>query len=231
MKRLFALIALLALAAPALAAPRAISAEYQITMEGVLIGRVTESFERTGDTYSIRSLTRPEGAAKLVLGEQMTLQSNGKVGREGLRPLEFEQRRTGNTTRDVHASFDWDKRVMVSQYRGERHEIPLPDDTQDRISVMYQFMNLTPRAQKVDLHMANGRKVERYSYRFVDEARVATPAGEFETLHYERVTANDRERRTQVWLARDRFNFPVRLVYDDPRGLKLEQTLVSLKVR
>jgi hypothetical protein len=37
--------------------------------------------------------------------------------------------------------------------------------------------------------MSNGRKVELYTYRFVDEVRIATPAGEFDTLHFERVTS------------------------------------------
>ena len=62
--------------------------------------------------------------------------------------------------------------------------------------------------------MSNGRKVERYTYRLVGEVRLATPAGEFETMHFERVVESARESKAEVWLAKDRFNFPVRVVFD-----------------
>ena len=59
--------------------------------------------------------------------------------------------------------------------------------------------------------------------------KVSTPAGAFDTLHYQRVTADPKESHADVWLAKDRFNFPVRVVFDDPKGLRLEQTLVALE--
>ena len=52
--------------------------------------------------------------------------------------------------------------------------------------------------------MSNGRKVERYAYRKVDEPLIKTPAGEFATVHYERVTEDANENKAQLWLARDR---------------------------
>ena len=110
-----------------------------------------------------------------------------------------------------------------------RSEVPLPDATQDRISVMYQFMNLKPGAGTVTMPMSNGKKVELYTYRFVDEEPLDTPAGRFDTLHYERVVASPGESKAQVWLAKDRFNFPVRVVFDDPKGPRIEQLLVALE--
>jgi hypothetical protein len=96
---------------------------------------------------------------------------------------------------------------------------------------MYQFMNLAVAAERVRMPMSNGRKVDLYTYRKVDEPRLATPAGEFATAHYERVTEDEKENKAELWLARDRFNLPVRVVFEDNRGLRLEQTLVSLTTR
>jgi hypothetical protein len=45
------------------------------------------------------------------------------------------------------------------------------------------------------------------------------------------VTTNPRESKAEVWLAKSRYNFPVRVVFDDPKGLRLEQTLVALQAR
>ncbi len=129
----------------------------------------------------------------------------------------------------MKSDFDWAKGVMLSEEDGKRFETPLPDETQDRISVMYQFMNLKSADATVAMHMSNGRKVELYTYRLVDEPQGHDRRGEFATLHYERVTAGPHESKAQVWLAKDRFNFPVRVVFDDPRGLRVEQTLVGAR--
>src|SRR5262245_55562173 len=230
MKRLAALLLLpFAAAAFASAMPTRINAEYELTNRGLTIGRVTESFVRSGDTYEIQSVSRAEGVLKVLYDEQITVQSSGKVNDAGLRPLQFEERRTREPKRDVNASFDWDKGVMHSRYRGETTEQPLPPATQDRLSMMYQFMNVKRRDGNVTLAMSNGRKVETYVYRFVNETRIATPAGEFDTLHFERVTSGPNDRHVEVWLAKDRHNFPVRVVFDDPRGIRVEQALLTLR--
>ena len=211
-------------------APREINSEYRVTQSGITIGRITESYVRTGDLYAITSVTRAEGPLKLLLDDEITLESSGRVEASGLVPLAFGQRRAGKPERDLKAVFDWDQHRMRSTYRGERIEAALPDHTQDRLSLMYQFMNFgASGGERIQVSMSNGRKVELYTYRLVEEVKLATPAGEFQTLHYERVTANPKDAKAEVWLARDRFNFPVRVVFDDPRGLRLEQTLVGMK--
>jgi hypothetical protein len=213
-------------------APREIASEYRVTQSGVTVGRVSESFVRRGDQYAITSVTRSEGPLKLVFDEQVTLESAGRVGRAGLEPLSFGQRRAGRPDRDLKATFDWDAHLMRATYRGERIEAALPDGTQDRLSLMYQFMNIGAESrEQVQVPMSNGRKIELYTYRLVERVKLATPAGEFETLHYERVVKDAKEARAEVWLAREHHNFPVRVVFDDPRGLRLEQTLVQLKAK
>ena len=214
------------------AAPREIVSEYRITQSGLVIGRVTESFMRTGDLYAITSTTRAEGALKLLLDDTVTLESSGRVEGGGLVPLRFRQRRASKPERDIRASFDWEAQRMRASYRGRDIEAPIEAGMQDRLSLMYQFMNFGAEArERVQVSMSNGRKVELYTYRLVDEVKIATPAGEFRTLHYARVTSGPKEARAEVWLARDRFNFPVRVLFDDPEGLRLEQTLVALKTR
>ncbi len=186
---------------------------------------------RTGNSYRIESTTRAEGVFRLFRDDSIVVRSVGRFGAGGLQPTRFEQRRVGDASRDILADFDWDKAVLRSEYRGEATTHALPPGTQDRLSIMYQFMNLAPGGERVRMYMSNGRKVDLYTYRKVDEPRLATPAGEFATTHYERVLDNEGENRAQLWLARDHFNFPVRIVFEDAKGLKLEQTIVSLTSR
>jgi hypothetical protein len=222
--------ALLLAAAPALAAalPTRITAEYELVNNGLTVGRVHESFVREGDRYEIQSVSRSEGLLKVLYDEQITLHSSGKVVEQGLRPLKFDERRTREPRRDVSATFDWERGVMLSRYRGEVTRHALLPATQDRISMMYQFMHTKPRQGTMTLVMSNGRKVERYTYRMVDEVRIGTPAGEYETFHFERVTSEPNDRHVEVWLAKAMNHFPVRVVFDDPRGFRVEQRLVAL---
>lgn len=217
--------------APCLAAalPTRITAEYQLLSRGLAIGRVSESFVRKGGTYEILSVSRSEGVLKVLYDEQITLTSTGRVVEGGLRPLQFEERRVREPRRDVNASFDWERGIMHSRYRGELSQHPLPPATQDRLSMMYQFMHVKPRAGALTLSLSNGRKIERYAYRLVSEERVATPAGEFEALHFERVTSGPSDRHIEVWVAKEHHHIPVRVIFDDPRGLRVEQALVALK--
>lgn len=229
MKALLAAVALAA--APALAMPSEIHAEYRLTNNGITIGHVEESFVRRGDTYRISSVSRAEGILKMLYDEQITLESAGRVVDGNLQPLRFYERRVKDPKRSVNAVFDWDQGVLHSEFRGETSLVPLPRDTQDRISMMYQFMNMPTREGTFVIIMSNGRKVEHYSYRLVDEVRIKTPAGEFDTFHFERVTYSPKESRAEVWLAKERDNFPVKVVFDDPRGLRLEQDLLALQTR
>ncbi|HET6265929.1 MAG TPA: DUF3108 domain-containing protein [Usitatibacter sp.] len=225
------LAAFLAASAPALAMPSEVTAEYQLTSAGLTIGRTSESFVRTDDTYAITSVTKAEGILKVLYDEQITLKSTGRVVGSTLQPLQFEERRTKEPRRDVSATFDWERGVLNSRFRGETSQVPLPRETQDRLSMMYQFMNTPPRAGRFVLAMSNGRKVEHYTYQLVGEPRITTPAGEFDTFHFERVTYGPKESRAEVFLAKERNNFPVRVVFDDSRGLRVEQNIVALSAK
>jgi len=230
MKTLLAAVALSA--APALAMPSEIHAEYRLTNNGLTIGHVEESFVRRGDTYRISSVSRAEGLLKMLYDEQITMESAGRIVDGNLQPLTFMERRVKDPKRGVNAVFDWEQGVLQSQStKGETSLVPLPRETQDRISMMYQFMNMPTQKGTFTILMSNGRKVEHYSYRMVDEVRIKTPAGEFDTFHFERVTYNPKESRAEVWLAKERDNFPVKVVFDDPRGLRLEQDLVAIQSR
>jgi hypothetical protein len=230
MNRLAAALLLLA-CLPALAQPSEIEAEYRVTNSGMTIGSIKESFVRKGDKYSIQSVTRSEGILKALLDDQITVASVGRIGADGLQPLEYDEHRLKDAKRDLKSTFDWDKGVMHTVLHGENTDTPLPVATQDRISVMYQFVNMRKFTDTLVLPISERRKIQVHTYRLVGEERIATPLGEFDTRHYQRVVDNATDTRADVWLAKERFNFPVRAVFDDPKGFRLEQAVVSLSSR
>jgi hypothetical protein len=212
--------------------PTQIEAQYVVTTNGgITIGRATETFSRKGDTYAIQSVTRSDGALKAFLDDQFTVESTGRVGIEGLQPLEYNERRAKDSKRDLKSTFDWKINVMHTDLRGEPSDYWFPPGTQDRISVMYQFAHLKELGSTLEIPMADRRKVHVYTYTLVAEPRIVTPAGEFDSRHYRRVVTDPKETKVDVWLAKDRYNLPVRVIFDDPKGFKLEQSLVALDAK
>jgi len=233
MKR-FALIATVfaCVAASAASQPTQIEAQYIVTTNGgITIGRASEVFSRKGDSYSIRSETRSDGALKAFLDDQITVESSGRVDKEGLKPLEYSERRAKDNKRDLRSTFDWKINVMHTELRNDPSDYWFPPGTQDRISVMYQFMHMKDLGETLTIPMAERRKINTYTYKLIGQERTATPAGEFDTRHYRRVTTDPKETKVDLWLAKDRHNFPVRVIFDDPKGYKLEQQLVALETR
>ena len=233
MKR-FALIATVfaCVAASAASQPTQIEAQYIVTTNGgITIGRASEVFSRKGDSYSIRSETRSDGALKAFLDDQITVESSGRVDKEGLKPLEYSERRAKDNKRDLKSTFDWKINVMHTELRNDPSDYWFPPGTQDRISVMYQFMHMKELGETLTIPMAERRKINTYTYKLIGQERTATPAGEFDTRHYQRVTQDPKDTKVDVWLAKDRFNFPVRVIFDDPKGFKLEQLLVALDAK
>ncbi len=231
MKRFALLIALFSSLAAA-SQPAQIEAQYIVTTNGgMTIGRATETFSRKGHTYVIQSVTRSDGALKVFLDDQITVESTGRIGPAGLQPLEYNERRAKDNKRDLKSTFDWDKRVMRTVMRDEPSVVSLPAATQDRISIMYQFAHIRDLGDTLVIPMADRRRISPYTYKLVEERRITTPAGEFDTRHYRRVTSDPKDTKVDLWLAKDRFNFPVRVIFDDAKGFTLEQLLVGLEAR
>jgi hypothetical protein len=232
MKLIGFIIAFFSSVAAAAAQPTQVEAQYIVTTNGgITIGRATETFSRKGDTYAIQSVTRSDGALKAFLDDQITVESSGRIGIEGLQPLEYNERRAKDSKRDLKSTFNWKMSVMHTELRGEPSDAWFPPGTQDRISVMYQFAHLKELGATLEIPMADRRKINLYTYQLVAEDRVTTPAGEFDARHYRRVVTEPTETKVDVWLAKDRFNLPVRVIFDDPKGFKLEQSLVALDAR
>jgi Protein of unknown function (DUF3108) len=229
--RILASLCLLFVSAATAAQPGEIAAEYRVTNNGIAIGSIKETFVRKGERYSIQSVTRSEGILKALLDDQITVESIGRVAADGLQPLEYNEHRLKDAKRDLKCTFDWDKGVMHAVLHGENTDTTLPAATQDRISVMYQFAHLRKLGDTLVLPIAERRKIEVHTYRLVGEETVDTPMGPFDARHYQRVVANATDTRADVWLAKDRFNFPVRAIFDDPKGFRLEQAVVSLVAR
>ena len=208
--------------------PVLIKASYKIYRGRILIGQNDEIFERKGKRYSIVSETRAEGPLAIFFKEHITYKSDGLINEYGLQPLAFELVRA-DAGRNIAAQFDWDKKDIVSTRNGKSETFDLPVGTQDRLSSMYQFMHAIPRTAQLTVWMSQGKRSEKYIYQKQSEPVIKTPVGDFATVYYARI-AKDGETKSQLWLAKDKFFLPVRVIFEDKNGA-FEQVLSGLSVQ
>ena len=211
--------------------PSRITAEYDVYKDSIKGATIVETFTYSNGSYRIESVSKAAGIISLLKPETITVVSRGKLTAQGLQPQSYTLARKLDTDRNVRAALDWDKqRVTLHDSNGERTQ-PLPADTQDRLSAMYQFMFLPlQKASTLDFHMTNGNKVDIYNYLLTSGPSVTVPLGTFKTTYAASVSKSG-ETRTEIWLATERLNFPCKMVITNPDGGKLTQVLTRFDVK
>jgi len=165
-------------------APQEISASYHVLMNGAHVAVMNESFEARDNAYRIVSESSAVGLLALFERQPLRFVSTGQVTASGLRPRHFEGRRGEADRRQVRAEFDWQAGQLALTHDGRIETLPLPPDTQDRLSMMYQFMfRRFQDPRRLDFAMTNGRKLDRYRYIIRAGVEIDTPLGRMKTLH------------------------------------------------
>lgn len=223
---------LLVCLAPALRAevPSRIEASYDILSRGVKFAVVKETFVRNDDHYRIESVTKPVGLLALFQPETIVVTSEGEVSEEGLRPAKFSHQRTRDTSRNNAAEFDWaDSELTLSDQAGIRQQ-PLPPGTQDRLSVMYQFVVAPPHGRlEIKFSMTNGSKLETYHYQLHPEQIADVPFGSLKS-YYLYTLPQPSAWKSEIWLAVEHGYMPCKIVVTEDSGDKLVQVLTALNI-
>lgn len=225
----FGAVWLAIVAAPLAAAEfSSITAVYSLKRDGQPIGRVTETFARTGKQYRISSEAKAEGLAALFVKGPLRMTSEGEIEQKGLKPLKFERTRNGKS---ITATFDWPAAQLAIADNGSNSTEALLPGTQDRLSAMYQFMFAQPKRKRIEMPMTNGKKPAAYVFRNTGRAKIDSAAGAFETVRMIRERsgeAADDDDRVELWLASKRKFLPVRLKIRED-GALYEQDLIKLE--
>ena len=225
--------AVLTLAAAAETTPPAmVRASYDVSRDGLHIFSVNETFERNGAKYQIVSESTPVGLFAVFIRTRARVVSSGSVTAAGLRPEQFEYGRLDDPSRNVSDRFDWEAGLLRMTFDGRSENTPIETGAQDRVSVMYQFLFLPEdRLRELSFQMtSNGKKMDRYRYLLEGTEQLDTPLGRFDTLHLVK-QRDPGENGAEIWLARERQLFPVKLVILENDGSKFEQVITQLEIK
>lgn len=216
-------------AAAAPQVPQSVSASYSVYMNGAQVAVMNETFEARDASYRIVSESTPLGVLALVQ-KPATAVSSGQVTADGLRPERFEGRRVGSRG-DVKAEFDWRGERLSFTHDGKTETVALPTGTQDRLSVMYQFMFYgLDRRERLDFPMTDGRRFTHHQYVVTPGVEVDTPIGRMPALHLVKQTEPDGS-ATEIWLAREHRFLPVKMVVRESNGTRYEQVATRIEVK
>lgn len=205
-----------------------IETEFEVTRgddSGVLgTTQITFNMDRKNNTYQLTSITEAKGLASLFLGK-LEQRSEGSVHEQGLKPNYYAYQYAKNSDKNQFAHLSWSNNLIeMTSKKGKKSE-SLPEGTQDFLSFMYQFM-FTPPLSSMQITMTNGKYLRIYTYSFEGEESIPTKLGHLNTLHL--LKSGDDQEKTEIWLALDYQNIPVRIRKTEKDGSVIEQTATKI---
>jgi hypothetical protein len=204
--------------------PARVEIEYELTRNGIVMAEVVDRLEHADGSYRLSETWKGRGLFTLLGRAERT--SHGTVAADGLRPLEFEDARTGRST--AHAWFDWRANTFTMRYKGRSTTEALPANAQDGLTFLLTFSFAPPQGEPVRMHVINGRGMSEYLYQVAGRERLRVPAGEFDALKLLRKRPGESGIRGEIWLAVDRSHLPVRILVVEDDGTRYEQVATRI---
>ncbi|HYR05093.1 MAG TPA: DUF3108 domain-containing protein [Gallionella sp.] len=222
---------MLCAAVPTFAAPpSSVQATYDVYKSG-LQAEIRETYTHERGHYTLSSVWTPVGLLAILKPEKIHIDSSGLIGKQGLQPLRLNHWRELDESKNSRAEFDWDSKQLTLIHQAQRTVVALPSGTQDRLSVMYQFMFLSlQNTDTLDFPMTNGSKLDNYHYAIMRNQTVKVPAGEFNAIYLDS-QAKPGESRTEIWLATQYHNLPCKMIVTEANGDQFTQVLSKLDIR
>jgi hypothetical protein len=204
--------------------PERITLTYQMIRNGSVLGEVVEILEHDGRNYTITSEMR--GSGILAIFGTLKRTSRGRITPRGLRPDEFRDQRGSNWA--VSAKFDWETRSLTQERKGKSETLKMPATAQDPLSLAYSFAFVPPKSKEYDVMRADGRGLTLFRFTVVGKEKLATPAGEIQTLRVAKVPDGPEDKATDIWFAAERDFLPVRVLIVEKDGTRSDQIVTRI---
>jgi len=216
------------LAAAQAAPPERIRLVYKTSYNGMISAEaeVTETLEHDNKTYVITSEVRGRGI--LALLGTMKRTSRGRITPEGLRPDEYRDQRGSSWA--VSAKFDWAAQSITQERDGKSETLAMPatGTAQDPLSLAYTFAFFPPKGKDFEVTRADGRGLSPFRFVIAGTEKLATPAGELQTLRISKERDGPNDKSTDIWFASEHNYVPVRVLVVDKDGTRADQVVTRI---
>ncbi|TCW81430.1 DUF3108 domain-containing protein [Burkholderia sp. SRS-46] len=201
-------------------APPSGDLQYDSFFNGVQNSTGTIHWRTDGQTYEL-SVSMP-----VPFVGPFRYRSQGRIDAFGIAPDRYVEQR-GKRPEDI-AIFNRDIRQVV--FTRTPNNVPLPDGTQDRFSMLMQLAGLVrgnPEAYKPGVtqqfFVVDNNSGETWPITVIGDEAVQTATGFIPTRHFMRLPRREGDtRRIDMWLAPSLGWLPARLVQTEPNGSQIE---------
>jgi hypothetical protein len=223
------LLAALCLSTAALALPpQRVVIEYEVKYSGRLSAEATAVAELShdGKRYSLLEQSKGRGVAAVLLPGVLRRSATGAVSAEGLKPSEFRDQR-GSRPENL-ARFDWVRGILTHVHDGKTESQAMPDREvlNDRLSFLWTFAfrpaDAVKAGREVRAVLSDGRGLSTFRYMVSGPETLQTPAGALRTVKLVKQRDPGDERATEIWLATERDNVPVRILVVEQDGTRMD---------
>ncbi len=220
MPRYALVVAFVLLLSPAAAAEGGYHATYRLMMGPLTVGKMERSFEVQADgTYRFVSKLKATGLASIVNRDELLETSSGAFELGTYRPDQYNYvRKNKKKPRVISMYFDRENANVKTIVNGETMSSPLSENLLDKLIYQAALMHDLGLG-KTDLgyRIADRGKEKLYRPVFMEQERIKTDIGEFDTMKIVRRRSKDK-RRTTFWCAAELAYLPVRVAYREKDG-------------
>ncbi|OIR08672.1 hypothetical protein GALL_90550 [mine drainage metagenome] len=178
------------------------------------IGEAIHTLDIDDGRYVLQATTSTVGIARLFKSYELDQYSSGRYGKGGLQPELFAEERKERLGKQRNA-VEFDHTGQRAHFSNGK-DVVLPPETQDILSVMYQFPPLA-HTEVAAVSVCNGKKIEHYQFGVTVDETIDTPLGKLLTVHLHKMHAANEE-GLDIWLAREYRLFPVKLRFTEKNG-------------
>jgi hypothetical protein len=200
-------------AAVSLAAPLPdFEATYRLEQHKLRIGTATIALhtDKQGN-YQYEFRSSPTRWVSLFSNRSLYESSRGELGAGGIRPEQYDYRRSGDRQRNARLAFDWSTMVVENDVAGSHWKMDIVPGTVDKLATQLGMMiALGEGKQDVTYSVADGGSLKEYRYRVIGKETLDLPAGTFRTVKVVKLR-KDIDQQVVIWFAPELHYLPVRI--------------------
>lgn len=182
---------------------RPFSLQYEVVFRGMSAGSAELDLQpESNGRWRYSSVNEARGLFRLAFPGEISQTSILRQQADEIVPLQYRADDGSTATaRDISLDFDYDNSRLRGTAENKSVDLPLTPGVQDPLSVQISVMLTLANGKSPQSYLLiDKQEIKRYDYRYEGQAKLTTPAGDFDTVIWSSSRVGS-SRRTRVWYA------------------------------
>ena len=205
--------------------PDKFSMKYDLLQLPTKVGEIKTEYSQIKNDYYFNVVIEGKGIFSLM--GNRTLTSQGKIRNKRFQPKKFQHHNKKRPKKNIDAEFFYDKKLIMSNYKGRKIERELLDGTLDIAVYLLQFNLHKSSKYSYSFEVYQGKKIRTYKYKKIKDQTIKLGKKNIETELFEGNIIGKEKSTHQVWISKNNYRIPIKLTFPTDLGLDITQVLVS----